>query len=202
MSEKKYGLTEVFYSLQGEGIQAGRPAIFVRFAGCSLDCKIANGYSFDCDTAYDLRERLTIEQLLARMDGLTLSRGWVVLTGGEPGLQVDRPLVDALHLAGYTLAIETNGTVDLSGLGLDWITVSPKAPLSALKQHIADDAKYVIACGEQLPRRTIRAAHLLVSPAFDGTTLDAATLAWCVQLCKDTPPWRLSVQNHKFWSIP
>ncbi len=126
--------------------------------------------------------------------------GWVILTGGEPGLQVDRALIDALHAAGYRLAIETNGSIALPE-GIDWITVSPKVAEHAIRQRTASEVKYVRGWGQAIPRTVVEADYKLISPAFIGEQVDARALAWCIQLVKQHPVWRLSVQQHKFWCV-
>ena len=114
--------------------------------------------------------------------------------------QLDSDLVAYLHKCGYTLAVETNGTVSLPN-GIDWITVSPKVAEHAIRQRIANEVKYVRGYGQGIPRTVVKADHHLISPAFDGSSLDAKTLRWCIDLVKENPTWRLSVQQHKFWSI-
>jgi organic radical activating enzyme len=123
-----------------------------------------------------------------------------VLTGGEPALQVDRQLIDSLHKADYRLAIETNGSI-LLPLGIDWVTVSPKVAEHALRQRTAQEVKYVRGYGQAIPRTVVEAEHYLVSPAFDGLEVEPRTLAWCIRLCQDNPPWQLSVQQHKLWKV-
>jgi organic radical activating enzyme len=124
----------------------------------------------------------------------------VVLTGGEPALQVDRELIDAFHAARYRLAIETNGSRELPP-GIDWVTVSPKVAEHALRQRSAHEVKYVRGYGQAIPQTVVQAEHYLISPAFDGPKVDARTLDWCIQLVKENPPWRLSVQQHKLWKV-
>lgn len=201
VQEPTYRVNDLFYTLQGEGVRAGTPAVFLRFQGCNLKCDILPGPGspggFACDTEFASGSLWTIERILQRVAEVGGRCRWVVLTGGEPGLQVDRVLVDAFHAEGYSLAIETNGTVDLSGLNLDWITLSPKVAEHALKQHEANELKYVRGYGQGLPVPSAKAEHCLISPAFHGGTVDAATIAWCVGLCLANPPWRLSVQVHQ-----
>jgi organic radical activating enzyme len=113
---------------------------------------------------------------------------------------VDRELIDALHAAGYKLAIETNGSFELPA-GIDWITVSPKVAEHAIRQRTADEVKYVRGYGQAIPKTVVVAEHHLISPAFDGAEVDPRTLDWCIRLCKENPPWRLSVQQHKLWRV-
>ncbi|MES1244444.1 MAG: 7-carboxy-7-deazaguanine synthase QueE, partial [Acidobacteriota bacterium] len=117
-----YVVNEIFYSLQGEGVRAGTPNLFLRLSRCNLACAVET-HGFDCDTEFESGRRLTLEEIVAELRQLSEACDWIVLTGGEPALQVDREMVDGLHAAGYRLAIETNGSVELPP-GLDWITVS------------------------------------------------------------------------------
>jgi len=195
-----YLVNEIFFSLQGEGVRAGIPHLFVRFARCNIRCTTATT-GFDCDTDFDRGEQMTFEQIVARLRELAPDCRWVLLTGGEPALQVDRALIDGLHTAGYKLAIETNGTVELPD-GIDWITVSPKTGPDTVRQRRANEVKYVRARGQAIPENSVEADHLLISPAFEGDRTDPETLAWCIELVKQHPAWRLSVQMHKFWRIP
>lgn len=192
---KRYMVKEIFYSIQGEGVRAGTAAIFVRFAGCNLDCnEDTTGWTCDTDfsggTSYPLGELLDAVRIIQ-------PSGWVILTGGEPALQIDQPLVDVFHAAGYRLAVETNGTKELPK-GLDWICCSPKY------EHVVlygfDECKYVLASGQE-PGRSYGAKNLLVSPAFKGDEPDPDAIAWCVQLVLDNPGWRLSLQTHKFMGV-
>lgn len=203
---KLYTVNEIFYSLQGEGMRAGVPSVFVRFSGCNLECSIEAGPKspggFDCDTEFVSGRKLTGPEIVEecrRASGQLCS--WVILTGGEPGLQVDKELVGLLHKVGYSIAVETNGSVDLSDLKVDWMTVSPKVAEHAIRQKVADEVKYVRGYGQAIPKTVVEAKHCLVSPAFAGQHVDHDTLAWCIQLVKDNPRWRLSIQGHKLWNI-
>jgi len=192
-----YLVNEIFYSLQGEGVRAGTANLFLRFARCNLACS-AETHGFDCDTEFESGRRLSLEEIAAELGALAPACGWVILTGGEPALQVDRELIDGLHAAGYRLAIETNGSRELPP-GLDWITVSPKVAEHALRQRTAHEVKYVRGYGQAIPATVVEAEHYLISPAFDGDELDRRTLDWCLRLVRENPRWRLSVQQHKLW---
>jgi 7-carboxy-7-deazaguanine synthase len=232
---RKYVINEVFYALQGEGVRAGVPHVFVRFTACNLRCaKTASEKSpggFDCDTEFESGRGISFEELLewiqrchARGSGLQNADGaWVVLTGGEPALQLDAEFCQSMHAAGFMLAIETNGSIELprrgpesgmhetataderplserlAGYHIDWITVSPKVAEHAIRQPIAHEVKYVRAYGQAIPKTVVEAVHYVISPAFDGDFLDPETLAWCKDLVKQNPRWRLSVQQHKGW---
>jgi len=205
---KSYTVNEMFYSLQGEGMRAGTCNVFLRLSGCNMRCEQEAGPKspggFDCDTEFASGRRLTLEEVLDGVDQTwepsKQSDRAVILTGGEPGLQADKNLVDGLRDRGYFTAIETNGSIDVSGLGIDWITVSPKVAEHAIRQVTASEVKYVRGYGQGIPRPTCKAQHQLISPAFNGLTIDQKSLGWCVELVKENPSWRLAAQLHKLWS--
>jgi 7-carboxy-7-deazaguanine synthase len=196
---ERYRVNEIFYSLQGEGVRAGTPNLFLRFSRCNLECRVET-HGFDCDTEFESGRSMTLPEIGAEMRSLSAACRWVILTGGEPALQVDPELIDALHAEGYSLAIETNGSLELPP-GIDWITVSPKVAEHAIRQRQAHEVKYVRGYGQAIPKTVVEAEHCLISPAFDGAEVDRRTLDWCIRLCRENPPWRLSVQQHKLWSV-
>jgi 7-carboxy-7-deazaguanine synthase len=196
---ERYLVNEIFYSLQGEGVRAGTPNLFLRLSKCNLACR-AETHGFDCDTEFESGRWLTLPEILDEFRQLSETCRWVILTGGEPALQADRDLIDGFHAAGYQLAIETNGSLELPE-GLDWITVSPKVAEHAIRQRRAHEVKYVRGYGQGIPKTVVEADHYLISPAFEGQDADPRTLDWCIRLCRDNPPWRLSVQQHKLWKV-
>jgi 7-carboxy-7-deazaguanine synthase (Cx14CxxC type) len=208
-----YSIKEIFYTLQGEGANAGRPAVFCRFAGCNLwtgrEADRAKAVCQFCDTDFvgvdgEGGGRFKTADVLARAcrDVCPSSEGkmLVVLTGGEPMLQVDQPLVDALHANGFTIAIETNGTLPVLDT-IDWICVSPKAG-SELKQHRGQELKLVYPQDGVDPAQYLGLAfdYRFLQP-MDGPARAANTQA-AVAYCKAHPAWRLSVQTHKILGIP
>jgi 7-carboxy-7-deazaguanine synthase len=200
-----YWVKEIFYSLQGEGMRAGIPHVFVRFAGCNLDCAMSPGPlspgGFDCDTNWKNGTSYSLESLIQAICATdTGDCGWVLFTGGEPALQVNRILIDRLRDLEYSMAIETNGTLELPQ-GIDWITCSPKVP--PLKLQYADECKCVLTAGQPLPdlEKLPASANYLVSPASDRNELVKENMDWCMKLVMDSPIWRLSVQYHKVWKI-
>lgn len=199
-----YRINEIFYSLQGEGGRAGHPSFFLRFSGCNMECQLEAGPKspggFDCDTEFRSGTVMTVEQIVERMKQLNRDCKWIVLTGGEPGLQVVPSLIDHLHSFGYKLAIESNGSIALPP-GLDWITISPKVAEHCVRQSFATEVKYVRAKGQGIPRPTCKADLQYISPAWSGHGLDKENLDWCIQLCRDNPDWNLSLQQHKIWSV-
>ena len=180
-------------------MRAGSPSIFLRFSGCNQQCRIET-HEFDCDTEFVSGRKLEIPQIIAELKEIGDGCHWVVLSGGEPALQLDQELIDQLHQAGYKLAIETNGSIELP-VGIDWITVSPKVAEHAIRQLRANEVKYVRGYGQAIPKTVVEAEFKLISPAFNGDLLDWKALEWCIQLVKENPEWRLSVQQHKFWKV-
>ena len=144
MRNTVYHINEIFYSLQGEGFHTGRPAVFVRFAGCNLRCPF-------CDTDFSHSEPMTAEQIARRVfDYSTHPHTLIVLTGGEPSLQVDNELVDALHAHQQTVTIETNGTRPVPD-NIDWVTVSPKAvPADESKVVLSHEPKVVLTQADEV----------------------------------------------------
>nr|VFK41925.1 MAG: Organic radical activating enzyme [Candidatus Kentron sp. SD]VFK47834.1 MAG: Organic radical activating enzyme [Candidatus Kentron sp. SD]VFK80685.1 MAG: Organic radical activating enzyme [Candidatus Kentron sp. SD] len=204
---RTYRINEIFFSLQGEGKRQGKPSVFVRFSGCNLRCDIEPGHrspgGFLCDTEFVSGSRMSREDVLERCEAVWKAKGrkWVVLTGGEPMLQLDRRLVSMLRDNHWAIQIETNGTRRVPDeWEIDWITVSPKVAEHALKQTFAHEVKYVRGYGQALPETRVRAPHKFISPAFEGMELDRETLQWCRTLA-DHSDWHLSIQMHKLWKI-
>lgn len=196
---KHYSINEIFYSLQGEGVRQGTPNVFVRFAACNLTCKMES-HGFDCDTEFANGRPFSQPELLMEMDRLAGLCRSVVLTGGEPLLQVDESLVSRLKAAGWFIALETNGSKPVPS-AIDWITCSPKVAEHAVMVDRAQEVKYVRHAGQALPKPHCKADHYLLSPAWTTNGMDRASLEWCIKLCKENPVWRLSTQQHKAWSV-
>ncbi|WP_257550522.1 7-carboxy-7-deazaguanine synthase [Sphingopyxis sp. DBS4] len=203
-----YAVKEIFLTLQGEGAQAGRRAVFCRFAGCNLwtgrEQDRAKAICKFCDTDFvgtdgTLGAKYPDAAALARVIGESWGDGagdrYVVLTGGEPMLQVDAPLIDALHAQGFTIAIETNGTHEVPR-SIDWICVSPKAG-SELVQRSGDELKLVWPQpgSDVAMLAELDFAHRLIQPLDDPNA--AANVQACIDLVMADPRWRLSLQTHK-----
>ncbi|MGL4395026.1 MAG: 7-carboxy-7-deazaguanine synthase [Hyphomicrobium sp.] len=208
-----YAIKEIFYTLQGEGANAGTPAVFCRFAGCNLwsgrEDDRASAQCRFCDTDFvgtnghgggKFETAAAVAEACRRpLAGIT-GPSLVVLTGGEPMLQVDEALIDALHDAGFAIAIETNGTLAVPD-SIDWVCVSPKAGTD-LVQTRGDELKLVYP-QPTLPPDAVRALdfdHYFLQP-MDGPAQAENTCA-AIAYCKQHPPWRLSVQTHKVLGIP
>lgn len=207
-----YSVKEMFFTLQGEGARAGRAAVFLRFAGCNLWSGLerdrASAICQFCDTEFVGTDgtgggKFSRAADLARAVAALWPGGgkpYVVCTGGEPLLQLDAPLIDALHQAGFEIAIETNGTIAVPP-GIDWICVSPKAG-APLVQVRGDELKLVFPQKGAEPERyqALSFNHFFLQPMF-GPTLAANTKA-AIAYCLAHPQWRLSLQTHKMLGIP
>jgi 7-carboxy-7-deazaguanine synthase len=207
---KTYTVNEIFYSPQGEGVRAGTMNVFIRFSGCNLQCRMEEGPlspgGFNCDTEFVSGRRMSAADIILEARALAPKCKNVILTGGEPLLQVDQDLIDLLAIESYYIAVETNGTRDIplhsfSQMTVDWITCSPKVAEHAIKLKECSEVKYVRGYGQGIPRPVIKAEHKLLSPAFDAHQLDPRAMAWVLQLLKENPDWRLSVQLHNVWNV-
>jgi len=221
-----YSVKEIFLTLQGEGAQAGRPSVFVRFAGCNLwsgrEQDRAAAICKFCDTDFIGTDGMgggkfkTAQSLAAEIkshwpqDALSEGPIWAVMTGGEPLLQLDDALVQACHDAGIKIAVETNGTV-LAPDGIDWLCVSPKAD-AAIVQTSGDELKLVYPQAENHPDefedldfkvfsiqpRDDRFLSEQSRAAFNGSPHQKAAIEFCLS----RPKWQLSLQTHKWMNIP
>lgn len=207
-----YSVKEIFYTLQGEGANAGRAAVFCRFSGCNLwsgreqdrgtaQCQFCDTDFVGTDGSGGGRFATAPELASAcRTAAAPAGASLIVLTGGEPMLQVDEALIAALHDTGFEIAIETNGTLPVPA-AIDWICVSPKAG-TALKQRTGHELKLVFP-QESLPPAAVDGlafTHRFLQP-MDGPDRDRNT-ALAVAYCKANPRWRLSLQSHKLIGIP
>ena len=208
----KFAVKEMFYSLQGEGRHAGRPAVFCRFAGCNLwsgrEADRAAAACNFCDTDFVGTDGLgggrfdgpqALADAITQMWGGIGGQRFVVLTGGEPLLQVDDGLIAALHARGFEIAVETNGTLPVE-VAIDWITVSPKGA-TTLAQTSGDELKLVFPQPGVDPAsfEALSFSHFLLQP-MDGPAQDA-NMAEAIAYCLRHPKWKLSLQTHKYMSI-
>lgn len=214
-----YRVNEIFYSLQGEGFWTGRPAVFVRLSGCNLRCPW-------CDTDFRSFREMSAETICEACIQLTRDfirsidsdKMLLVLTGGEPALQADEALVEAMHSAGFYVAIETNGTRPLPR-GIDWVTCSPKEGSTVVLQE-ADELKVVYTGNSpELWRERINARHYYLQPLADGQEINSSNTSAIsnssntsaisytsntsatIRYIQHHPWWRLSLQTHKLTGI-
>lgn len=191
-------VNEIFHSLQGEGHFTGMPAIFVRLSGCNLKCDF-------CDTDHQPYSEMTEESIVACVSAYNATH--VVITGGEPTMQLTATLVEMFHAAGKYVQIETNGTIPLDNdlmNGIDWITCSPKYGKTPKIQRI-DELKVIYdyrdtTAIEKLD--TVNASQYYLQPCDRGEPeYNAANVESCVAYILEHPKWRLSLQTHKILSI-
>jgi 7-carboxy-7-deazaguanine synthase len=215
-----YAVKEIFYTLQGEGAHAGRPAVFCRFSGCNLwsgrESDRATAACRFCDTDFvgvngvGGGKFASAEELAAAIDhawpvstdaeNVSRSTKFVVCTGGEPLLQIDAALIDALHALHFEIAVETNGTVQAPA-GIDWICVSPKAG-TELMQRSGEELKLVFPQAGFDPAELLSLSfrNFFLQPMDGPNQILNTQLA--VRYCMEHPAWRLSLQTHKFLGIP
>lgn len=211
-----YAVKEIYYSLQGEGANTGRPAVFLRFTGCNLwsghEADRASAVCSFCDTDFVGTDgpgggKFADAAALARAVAQAWPGAWldrmtplVVCTGGEPLLQLDEPLLASLHAAGFEVAIETNGTL-LPPPGVDWVCVSPKAR-AAFRLRSGNELKLVFPQDGLDPEdfAALDFRHFFLQP-MDGPNR-AANTERAMRYCLEHPQWRLSLQTHKLLGIP
>ncbi len=208
-----YSVKEIYLTLQGEGWHTGRPAVFCRFAGCNLwsgrEADRADAQCRFCDTEFvgtdgpggGVFERAEdLVQAVAAKWPHNGARPFVVCTGGEPLLQLDGPLIEALHAEGFEVAVETNGTLSVPD-AIDWVTVSPKAG-TELAQVTGDELKLVYPQADAEPHafEGLDFRHFMLQP-MDGDKR-AENTQMALAYCLAHPRWRLSLQTHKIMGIP
>lgn len=209
-----YSVKEIFYTLQGEGAQTGRPAVFCRFTGCNLwsglerdrDSAVCNF----CDTDFVGTDgigggkfktaELLAKEIAAQWQGQQGGKPYVVCTGGEPLLQLDEALIDELHKRGFEVAVETNGT-QVAPEGIDWICVSPKSTAEVVLKQ-GNELKLVYPQVDAQPEQfeQLNFEYFFLQPQ-DGTDINENTKA-TIDYCKLHPKWRFSLQTHKILEIP
>lgn len=210
-----YAVKEIFPTLQGEGVHAGRRAVFLRFAGCNLwtgrEQDRSEAICKFCDTDFvgmdgENGGRYSADALAAKVAelwGTGQAHRYVVMTGGEPMLQIDDAIVDALHAQGFTLAIESNGTLPAHS-GLDWVCISPKAG-SDVVQRSGDELKLVWPQpgSDTDAMEDWEFDNFLIQPMdVQDQAMNAANLAAAIAFVNTRPKWRLSLQNHKILGLP
>jgi 7-carboxy-7-deazaguanine synthase len=217
-----YSVKEIFLTVQGEGVRAGTVSVFLRFAGCNLwsglerdrataVCKFCDTDFVKTDglnggkyTAAELSEK--VRSLWQGQDqGDLIGEPWVVCTGGEPLLQLDQDLIEAIHTCGFKIAVETNGTI-AAPEGIDWLCVSPKANAD-LVQTSGDELKLVFPQDENIPSdfTHLDFANFCLQPRDDsylGAEIKATHTDAAFQYCLKNPVWRLSIQTHKTIGVP
>jgi organic radical activating enzyme len=193
-------ISEIFYSLQGEGARAGTATIFIRLQGCKAKFACAS-MGIKCDTEFESGKEYSLDQLYNFIKDMP---SWeITWTGGEPTDQLTDEIVSYFKQKGYYQAIETSGLNPVCN-GLDFVCISPKVAEHIIKKNFpngCDELRYVRHKGQDIPQPAIEAKHYWISPHSDGFTINAENLKHCISLCLQNPNWKLSVQNHKLWNI-
>lgn len=190
-------INEIFYSIQGEGFHAGTPAIFIRFSGCNLKCPF-------CDTKHQDGEEMSISDIIEEIS--VMKSKFVVLTGGEPTLQINEELIKELHAHGYYIAVETNGTKELL-YDVDWVTCSPKGDWVHQGEPIVnrnyDEVKVVFDGKNDVDRwLQLNAKHYFLQPCDVGDKEQNQEITQAaVCHCLDNPKWKLSLQTQKILNV-
>ena len=198
----KLVVSEIFYSLQGEGARIGTPTIFIRLKGCKTK-NACFALGIKCDTEFESGSEMTIEEIHAWIEQNAQGCNEITWTGGEPCDQLTHQMVQWFKEKGYYQAIETSGLHKVP-FGIDFICVSPKVAEHVIQKNFedgVDELRYVRHAGQSVPEPSIKATHYWISPHSDGFNINAENLAHCIGLCKASPKWKLSVQNHKLWNV-
>lgn len=200
-------VNEIFFSLQGEGARAGTANIFIRLQGCKTkDACFAGGIR--CDTEFESGREMTIKELDEAINAFIPSgkirrdNPWIIWTGGEPAQQLTDEFVGYFAVQ-FHQAIETSGLLPVP-YGLHHVCVSPKVAEHVIAKNFpkgVDELRYVRHAGQDIPQPSIEAKHYFISPHSDGDQLNAENLKHCIELIKQNPKWKLSLQLHKVWNI-
>jgi 7-carboxy-7-deazaguanine synthase len=202
MNQTKLKVSEIFYSLQGEGARIGIPTIFIRLQGCKTKFACAaNGIK--CDTEFESGKELTIEEIELWIEKNAKQCNEITWTGGEPLDQLTEEIVAYFKDKGFYQAIETSG-LQPAVKGLDFICVSPKVAEHIIAKNFPDgvsELRYVRHKGQSIPEPSIKAKHYWISPHSDGFNINSENLKHCIDLCLKNGKWKMSLQNHKIWNI-
>ena len=195
-------VSEIFYSLQGEGARIGTPTIFIRLTGCKAKfaCSAAG---IKCDTEFESGKEYTLLQIEEWIQKNASQCKEITWTGGEPTDQLTDNDISYFKGLGFYQAIETSGLNPVPN-GLDFVCVSPKVAEHIVKKNFpegVDELRYVRHKGQSVPEPLIEAKHYWLSPHSDGFNINSENLKHCIDLCLSNGQWKLSLQNHKIWNI-
>jgi len=198
----KLNISEIFYSLQGEGARVGTPTFFVRLQGCKAKFACAK-MGIKCDTEFESGKEYSINDLEETLLKLNPDCKEITWTGGEPTDQLTEEIITYFKEKGYYQAIETSGLNPVPK-GIDFICVSPKVAEHIIAKNFPDgvnELRYVRHQGQEVPQPSIKAEHYWISPHSDGFTINSDNVKHVINLCLKNPKWKLSIQNHKIWNI-
>lgn len=198
----KLQVSEIFYSLQGEGQRAGTANIFIRLQGCKAK-NACYALGIRCDTEFESGTEYSLKELHDRMTQLSMDCKNIIWTGGEPTDQLTDEVVAYFTDLGYFQALETSG-LNPAPQGIDYVVVSPKVAEHVVKKNFpngVEELRYVRHSGQAIPQPQVMARYYCISPHSDGFDINIENLKHCINLCKINPMWRLSVQQHKLWNV-
>ena len=198
----KLKISEIFYSLQGEGARIGTPTVFIRTTGCKAKHACFKA-GIKCDTEFESGKEYTVEEILNWLEQYAPQCNEITWTGGEPTDQLTKEMVSFFKENGYFQAIETSGLNPVPE-GIDFICVSPKVAEHVIAKNFpdgVDELRYVRHKGQEIPNPSIEATHYWISPHSDGFDINSENLKHCIELCVKDGTWKLSLQNHKIWNI-
>ncbi len=207
MNETRLNVTEIFFSLQGEGARAGSANVFIRLQGCKTkDACYASGVR--CDTEFESGRSMSLSEIEAWIRANAPSADWIIWTGGEPAQQLTADIVEHFRWKSEDLpdmhqAIETSGLLPVPA-NLSYVCVSPKVAEHVIAKNFpkgVDELRYVRHAGQDIPNPSVKAKHYFISPHSNGDQLDQDNLSHCIDLVKANPTWKLSVQLHKLWKV-
>lgn len=196
-------VSEIFYSLQGEGARAGTPTIFIRLQGCSAKhACYASGVM--CDTEYESGKVMDLTEIFKWIQDNAINCKEITWTGGEPCDQLTDEIVQYWQNLGFYQAIETSG-LKRPPEGIDFICISPKVAEHVMVKTMQglriSELRYVRHKGQSIPQPQLKADNYWLSPHSDGFTINHENLKHCIELCKQNPQWKLSIQQHKVWNV-
>lgn len=198
----KLKVSEIFYSLQGEGARIGTPTIFIRLTGCKAKFACFKA-GIKCDTEFESGKEYTIQDILNWLQLNAPQCNEITWTGGEPTDQLTDEIVEIFKNKGFFQAIETSGLNPVP-IGIDFICVSPKVAEHVVAKNFPNgvqELRYVRHKGQDIPKPSIKADHYWISPHSDGFDINSENLKHCIQLCIENGTWKMSLQNHKLWNI-
>lgn len=198
----KLNVSEIFYSLQGEGARIGTPTVFIRLQGCKTK-NACFAMGIKCDTEFESGSEMHVNSILKWLDDNGKNCKEITWTGGEPLDQLTEEMIMFFKEKGYYQAIETSG-LQACPKGIDFVCVSPKVAEHVVKKNFpmgVNELRYVRHKGQDIPKPSICADHLWISPHSDGWEINGENVKHCIKLCLENPRWKLSLQNHKIWNI-
>jgi 7-carboxy-7-deazaguanine synthase len=200
--KNKLKVSEIFYSLQGEGARIGTPTIFIRLQGCKTKFACAAS-GINCDTEFESGKELSIQEIELWIKTNANHCNEITWTGGEPLDQLTEEIISYFKEKGFYQAIETSG-LQPAIKGLDFICVSPKVAEHIIAKNFPNgvsELRYVRHKGQSIPEPSIKADHYWISPHSDGFNINSENLKHCIDLCLKNGKWKMSLQNHKIWNI-